>query len=66
MEAERRAVAVAAGIRILSAGARQDTLRRDFRAAAERIARVVELEQPDASADRGVARKATRMVRRGA
>jgi len=50
IEATRRAAAVAAGVRILSEGARQDMLRRDFRAAAQRISRIVELEQPDASA----------------
>ncbi len=37
-------------MRILSEGARQDILRRDFRAAAERVARIVEIDQPDASA----------------
>jgi tetratricopeptide (TPR) repeat protein len=49
IEAERREASHAAGIRILSEGARQDILRRDFRAAAERIARIVELEAPDAA-----------------
>ena len=49
IEADRRAEAVAAGMRILSEGARQDMLRRDFRAAASRFARIVELEYPDAS-----------------
>ena len=49
IEAERREASVAAGVRILSEGARQDILRRDFRAAAERHARIVELEHPDAS-----------------
>ena len=44
IEAARRADAVAAGVRILSEGARQDMLRRDFRAAAERHARIAELE----------------------
>ncbi len=50
IEAERREASVAAGVRIQSEGARQDILRRDFRAAAERYARIVELENPDASA----------------
>jgi tetratricopeptide (TPR) repeat protein len=48
-EAERRADSIAAGVRILSEGARQDMLRRDFHAAADRIARIVELEEPDAA-----------------
>jgi tetratricopeptide (TPR) repeat protein len=50
IEAERREASVAAGVRIQSEGARQDILRRDFRAAAERYARIVELENPDVSA----------------
>src|SRR5271166_3670979 len=50
IESERRAEAVATGVRILSEGARQDILRRDFRVAAKRVARIVEIEQPDASA----------------
>jgi tetratricopeptide (TPR) repeat protein len=49
IEADRRAGSVRVGVRILSEGVRQDMLRRDFRAAAERIARIVELEQPDVS-----------------
>jgi tetratricopeptide (TPR) repeat protein len=48
-EAGRRAESVAAGKRILEEGARQDVLRRHFRAAAERHARMVELENPDSS-----------------
>ena len=50
MEAERRAESIAAGTRILSEGARQDILGRKFRAAAERIACIVDLEQPNPSA----------------
>ena len=49
IEAERRETSLTAGLRILSEGARQDTLRRDFRAAAERYARIVELETADPS-----------------
>jgi hypothetical protein len=49
IEAKRRAEAVAAGVRILVEGARQDVLRRDFRAAAGRHVRIVELENPDSS-----------------
>ncbi len=49
IEADRRADAVAAGVRILSEGARQDILRRDFHAAAKRYARIVELENRDSS-----------------
>ena len=49
IEADRRQASLAAGIRILSEGARQDTLRRDFRAAAERYARIVELENANPS-----------------
>jgi tetratricopeptide (TPR) repeat protein len=48
IEAERREASLAAGVRIQSEGARQDILRRDFRGAAERYARIVELENPDA------------------
>jgi tetratricopeptide (TPR) repeat protein len=47
IEAERHEASVAVGVRILSEGARQDMLRRDFRAAAERTARIVELQTPD-------------------
>jgi tetratricopeptide (TPR) repeat protein len=49
IEAERRADSVVAGARILSEGARQDVLRRHFRAAAERYARIVDIENPDSS-----------------
>ncbi|MBV8444065.1 MAG: trypsin-like peptidase domain-containing protein, partial [Hyphomicrobiales bacterium] len=48
-EAERRAASVSAGKRILEEGARQDVLRRDFRAAAQRHARIVDLENPESS-----------------
>ena len=48
-EAERRAASVATGKRILEEGARQDVLRRDFCAAAQRYARIVDLENPDPS-----------------
>ncbi len=48
-EADRRAESVAAGVRILNEGARLDMLRRDFRAAAKRFARVIDLENPDSS-----------------
>ena len=47
IEVERREASRAAGVGILSEGARQDMLRRDFRAAADRIARAVELDDPD-------------------
>jgi tetratricopeptide (TPR) repeat protein len=49
IEADRRQASLTAGIRILSEGARQDTLRRDFRAAAGRYARIVELENANPS-----------------
>jgi tetratricopeptide (TPR) repeat protein len=47
IEVERREASNAAGVRILAEGVRQDMLRRDFRGAAERVARIVELEEPD-------------------
>jgi tetratricopeptide (TPR) repeat protein len=46
-EADRRATSVAAGVGILSAGARQDILRRNFVGAAKRYARIVDLENPN-------------------
>ncbi len=46
IEAERRTEAVVAGVRILGEGARQDMLRRDFRTAAKRYARIIDLENP--------------------
>ena len=57
IEAERREASNAAGARILSEGARQDMLRRDFRAAAERLARIVEIEEPDAAKQFGALRR---------
>ncbi len=35
-----------AGVRILNEGARQDMLRREFRAAAKRYVRIIDLENP--------------------
>ena len=58
-EAERRAGAVAEGIRILNEGAQLDMLRRDFRAAAKRYARIIDLEYP-APSDRLTALRAKR------
>jgi tetratricopeptide (TPR) repeat protein len=49
-EIERRDSAFAGGVKLLSAGLRQDILRRDPTSAAKRIDRIVALEHPD---DRG-------------
>jgi tetratricopeptide (TPR) repeat protein len=49
-EAERREASVRSGIVLLEAGLEQDLLRRDASAAAQRVARIVALEHPDASA----------------
>lgn len=46
-EAERRETSVRSGIALLEAGLGQDILRRDARAAARRVERIVALEQPD-------------------
>jgi Trypsin-like peptidase domain len=49
IEAERHEVSVAAGVRILNEGARLDMLTRDFRSAAKRLARIVNLENQNLS-----------------
>jgi tetratricopeptide (TPR) repeat protein len=46
-QAEHRAAFARSGIALLEAGLRQDILRRDARAAAQRVARMVALENPD-------------------
>jgi acyl-CoA reductase-like NAD-dependent aldehyde dehydrogenase len=51
-EAERRADSVRSGIALLQAGLEQDILRRDARAAARRVERMVALEHPDAASAR--------------
>jgi tetratricopeptide (TPR) repeat protein len=47
IEAERLEASRAAGITILEAGLGQDIIRRDYRSAASRVARIVDLEQHD-------------------
>jgi hypothetical protein len=46
IDSEQREASVAAGVRILNEAARVDILRRDFRAAAKRYARIIDLENP--------------------
>jgi hypothetical protein len=49
IDAEQREASQAAGVRILKEAARLDMLRRDFRAAAKRYARIIDLESPNSS-----------------